>query len=789
MKNDGTNTLWYRHSAVSWNEALPLGNGRMGAMVWGGAAHERIDLNEDTLWSGIPTHYEVPNGAEVFRRARELALARRYPEAQALLEQKFTNLWSQVYLPLGELRLDMEHPEEIAHYRRALDISTGVHTLEYDCLGVHYTRECFVSHPDDSMVIRLTADRPGALTFSFSLTPALEAEWSQTPTSVAIRGNCPIVNRMFGATNEERGAIEYGETDEKKGIGYYAEVRVVAEGGKTLCRGGVRVQNADSATLYFHVRTSFNGWNKHPVTAGRPYIEPCRAALDAVAAKEYDALKAAHMADHAALYDRVSLNLGGGDEGLVPTDERLYAHENGEEDPALYALYFNFGRYLTIAASRAGTQPTNLQGIWNDHLVPPWNSNYTVNINTEMNYWPTLMTDLTECYEPLMRMVGELAVSGERTATQYYGAPGFVAHNNTDLWRMTTPVGAHRVGSAVFAFWPMSAGWFMRHLWEYYEYTQDRDWLQKTGWPIIRRATEFYRATLVEDIDGTLIMAPSTSPENYFLTEDGRRCPVSATAAMTQAIIRDVFEICLQVQSTLDLRDPLISELAELLPRLKPFGIGREGELLEWAENPTENDIHHRHISHLYGLHPARLITPEDTPALAEACRISLERRGDESTGWAMGWRINQWARLGNGDRALKLLRTQLRTVEGRNPQSASRDGAVNMSNGGGTYLNLFDAHPPFQIDGNFGACAGIAEMLLQTTPDGALKLLPALPTAWADGRVTGLRARGGWRVDLAWRGGRLTEATVTAAVDGTLRLSDGRAYELTAGQSICITA
>jgi alpha-L-fucosidase 2 len=258
---------------------------------------------------------------------------------------------------------------------------------------------------------------------------------------------------------------------------------------------------------------------------------------------------------------------------------------------------------------------------------------------------------------------------------------------------------------------------------------------------------------------------------------------------MTQAIIRDVFEICLQVQSTLDLRDPLISELAELLPRLKPFGIGREGELLEWAENPTENDIHHRHISHLYGLHPARLITPEDTPALAEACRISLERRGDESTGWAMGWRINQWARLGNGDRALKLLRTQLRTVEGRNPQSASRDGAVNMSNGGGTYLNLFDAHPPFQIDGNFGACAGIAEMLLQTTPDGALKLLPALPTAWADGRVTGLRARGGWRVDLAWRGGRLTEATVTAAVDGTLRLSDGRAYELTAGQSICITA
>ncbi|MBQ3669793.1 MAG: glycoside hydrolase family 95 protein [Clostridia bacterium] len=752
MINRGNNILWYRQEARSWNEALPLGNGRLGAMVYGGARRERLCLNEDTLWSGYPAFYENKTAAEGFKKAQALVLAGKNEEAQRVIERECEGLWSQVYLALGDITLDFEHEGEISAYKRALDISEGISLTEYECENVKYERESFISCPHQVLAMRISASRAGKVSFALTLSPALDARVSMSEDSVSIQGNCPAYVWHYGDPQQPRGKIVYGDTDETRGMGYFACVRVISENGQVFRQGGsLRVVNADSAVLLFDARTSFNGWNRHPVTEGRPYIEPCSENLNRASKVGYFALKAEHIRDHKRLYDRAGLELDGGEERFLPTDERLYRHEDGKSDPALYALYFNYARYLTIAASREGTQAMNLQGIWNNSITPPWNCNYTININTEMNYWPTLMTNLIECHEPLIRLISELSQSGERAAKEYYGASGWVSHHNTDLWRLSTPVGANIPGSAVFAFWCMSSGWLCRHLWEHYEYTRDVEFLKTTALPIMKKAAEFYLALLIEDEDGKLILSPTTSPENTYVLRNVTLA-VSKTTAMTQGILRDLFSILVAAEETLKIRDEVCEQARCALPLLKPFEIGGCGELMEWDESYQESDIHHRHISHLYAMHPAHLITPEKTPELAEACRVTLERRGDESTGWAMGWRICQWARLGDGDRALKLLDNQLRTVEGRR----KGDGEVNRHFGGGSYLNLFDAHPPFQIDGNFGACAGIAELLLKTDERGEIQPLPALPASWKKGRVHGLRARNGKTVDIEWSNGRV---------------------------------
>lgn len=752
--NNGTNILWYREGARSFNEALPLGNGRIGAMVYGGAVNEKISLNEDTLWSGYPRTYDNPGAEKSFKKSRDLALSGRYKEAQRELEENFTALWSQVYLPFGDLNLRMVHTENVKDYRRELDLSEGIHRMEYMADGVRYMRECFVSYPDHVFVMRITADRPGSVHLSAHLSPAMDSSLRITDDTVSVEGICPSFEWIYGEGHDCRGEMVYDSTPEKQGMRYFAEMKLISENGEMKPSGGdILVRNADNVTLFFNIRTSFNGWERSPVFDGKAYREPCMEEIGKAAGKGYTELKASHIADHKALYERVDLDLYGGDEKYLPTDERLYRHENGEKDPTLYALYFNFGRYLTIASSREGTQATNLQGIWNDCVYPPWNCNYTININTQMNYWPTLALSLPECQEPLIRLVGELFESGEKTAKAYYDAPGTVSHHNTDIWRMSTPVGAHMEGSAVFSFWPMSSGWFVRHLYDRYDYFRDTEYLREQAWPLMKKAAVFYLAMLTEDENGYLIFAPSTSPENCFRL-NGEKTAVAETTAMTQSILRDVFTLCLKAADTLEISDGFTEELKKVLPKLRPLGVGADGELMEWNENFEENEIHHRHISHLYGLYPGDEIH-EGTPELLQAVRTTLERRGDESTGWAMGWRINAWARLGDGDRALKLLNTQLRTVDGRDPSKASVKSELGHVNVGGTYLNLFDAHPPFQIDGNFGACAGMIEMLVGYTPEGEVKVLPALPSSWTDGKVTGLRLRGGGTIDIEWHDGK----------------------------------
>lgn len=749
MNNNGTNTLWYRSGACSWNEALPLGNGRIGAMVYGGALHERISVNEDTLWSGYPTFRENKQAVKAYKEAQALVKKGEYEAAQRLMEDQFTSAWSQMYMPLGEILLTMHSPEPVKDHIRSLDISTGVHRVEYEADGAHYVRETFVSCSDQVMAIRLTCDRPGSLTFTANLVPSMDAFVSSTRSELIISGNAPVFYWEDGQESDDDSTIAYGETDEKKGMRYMGRLRILAQGGKMKrMSGGIYVQDADSAVLLFAARTSFNGYDRHPALDGKDCAAPSLEDIEAAAAQNFDALLERHIRDHSALYDRVSFTLYGGEEKYLPTDERLYAHERGESDPDLYALYFNFGRYLTITSSRMGTQASTLQGIWNPLLAAPWHSNYTININTEMNYWPTLMVNLPECYEPLLTLIRELAESGRRTAREYYDAPGHVAHHNTDLWRMSTPVGVRRFDCGMYAVWQMSCGWMLRHLWEYFEYTRDAAWLRAQGWPIIRSCCEFYLSQLTQDQNGELILSPATSPENNFMY-DGKAIAMSESCAMNQAILIDAFTVCMDAATLLDLEDELVCRVKDALPKLKGFSIGREGELMEWNENFEEAEIHHRHISHLYGLYPGRSISPVETPELAEACRVSLNRRGDESTGWAMGWRICQWARLCDGDHALRLIDRQLKTVEGH--------AATSFSSGGGTYLNLFDAHPPFQIDGNFGAVAGICEMLLQTDADGAQHPLPALPSTWKKGCITGLKTRSGRTVDIAWNNGEMS--------------------------------